>query len=65
MPDLSLLDWIFVTHSERLINSEVLPDCFSDHSASVSGRLNPSVFLRNAVELDNARMLILIISYMI
>lgn len=28
----SLLDWILVTHPNRIANSGVLPDCFSDHS---------------------------------
>lgn len=28
----SLLDWILVTHPNRISKSGVLPDCFSDHS---------------------------------
>jgi len=28
----SLLDWILVTHPNRILQSGVLPDCFSDHS---------------------------------
>lgn len=28
----SLLDWILVTHANRIIDSGVLSDCFSDHS---------------------------------
>ena len=28
----SLLDWILVTHSNRITDSGVLPDCFSDPS---------------------------------
>lgn len=29
----SLLDWILVTHPDRILTSGVLSDCFSDHSA--------------------------------
>ena len=29
---LSLLDWILVTHPNRIIRSGVMSDCFSDHS---------------------------------
>lgn len=29
----TLIDWILVTHPERIIKSGVLSDCFSDHSA--------------------------------
>ena len=28
----SLLDWILVTHPDRIVSSGVLSDCFSDHS---------------------------------
>jgi len=60
----SLLDWILVTHPNRIIKSGVLSDCFSDHSIiyciwKISiPRLSPKFILIRDMKLFNSDLFI-------
>lgn len=62
----SLLDWILVSNPERILKSDVLSDCFSDHSVFiVSGKSKCHISLLNISEYLIVKILMLIISYRI